>query len=82
MARSNPKQQPASQIPQRVADSQQLVPMLYTLHDAGRLLACSRRTVAHLINTGELSAVGLGRMRRVHRDSIMAYIERNRLEVL
>lgn len=81
MARPVQKQQPTSQIPQRVAEPKQLVPILYTLHDAGRLLACSRRTVARLIDIGELSAVGLGRMRRVHHESIMAYIERNRVEV-
>lgn len=80
MARPIQKQQPAPQTPQRVAEPQQLVPVLYTLHDAGRLLACSRSTVARLINIGELSAVGLGRMRRVHRESIDAYIERNRVE--
>lgn len=81
MARPVQKPQLTPQIPQRVAEPQQLVPMLYTLHDAGRLLACSRSTVARLIDIGELSAVGLGRMRRVHRESIEAYIERNRVEV-
>jgi excisionase family DNA binding protein len=37
--------------------------------------------VLRLINDGELTAIGLGRMRRVPHAEIEAYIERNRREV-
>jgi excisionase family DNA binding protein len=79
MARSKPPVQPLH-IPQRVAAPQHIAPLLYTLHDPGRLLSCSRSTVAHLIDSGQLTAVGIGRMRRVSHASIMEYIERNRKE--
>ena len=79
MAGSTPR--PETLAPPRVADPELVVPLLYSVRDAGRLLAYSPYTINRLIDAGELPAVGLGRMRRIPRDAILAYIERNRVEV-
>lgn len=64
--------------PQRVADSDQIAPLQYTLKDTARLLAVSRRTVERMIARGELSTVGRGKLRRVPYDGIVAWQNRNR----
>jgi excisionase family DNA binding protein len=64
--------------PQRVADSDQVVPLQYSIKDTARLLGFSRRTVERLIAHGELATVGRGKLRRVPYDSIVAYQNRHR----
>jgi excisionase family DNA binding protein len=66
--------------PQRVADSDLVAPLQYTIADTARLLAVSRRTVERLIARGELATVGTGRLKRVPYDSIVAYLNRQRNE--
>lgn len=65
-------------LPQRVAGSDQVAPLQYTINDTARLLSMSRRTVERLIARGELATVGSGRLRRVPFDSIVAYQNRHR----
>jgi excisionase family DNA binding protein len=67
--------------PQRVADGGQVAPLQYTIRDTARLLSMSHRTVERLIERGELSTVGTGKLKRVPWDSIVAYQNRNRNEV-
>lgn len=45
---------------------------------AAQLLDYSEKTIDRLIRSGELVAVGSGRLRRVEYASIVAYIERHR----
>jgi excisionase family DNA binding protein len=66
--------------PQRVANSELVAPLLYTINETARLISASPRTVHRLIERGELTAVGYGRLKRVTLDSIMAFIERHRHE--
>ena len=56
--------------PQRVADSNQIAPLQYTVRDTARLLSVSRRTVDRLIERGELATVGTGRLKRVPYDAV------------
>jgi hypothetical protein len=46
--------------PQRVADTDQVAPLQYSINDTARLLAVSRRTIERLIARGELASVGSG----------------------
>jgi excisionase family DNA binding protein len=64
--------------PQRVADSDQVAPLQYTIIDTARLLSVSRRTVERLIEQGQLATVGRGRLKRVPYDSIVDYQNRHR----
>jgi excisionase family DNA binding protein len=64
--------------PQRVADSDQVAPIQYSIMDTARLLSVSRRTVERLIAQGELATIGTGRLKRVPYDSIVAYQQRHR----
>src|SRR5262245_42832279 len=64
--------------PQKVADSTQIAPLQYTIADTARLLSVSIRTVKRLIERGELSTVGQGRLKRIPFDSIVAYQNRHR----
>ncbi len=66
--------------PQRVADSEQIAPLQFKIQDTARLLAVSRSTVERLIEKGELSTVGRGKLKRVPYDSIVSYQNRNRNE--
>jgi Helix-turn-helix domain len=67
--------------PQRVADGEQVAPLVYSVRDTGRLLGgMSMRTVERLIARGELDSIGHYKLRRVTYSSIVAYIERNRNE--
>jgi excisionase family DNA binding protein len=66
--------------PQRVAGSDQIAPLQYTIPDTARLLAMSRRTVERLIARGELATVGRGKLKRVPFDSIVGYQNRHRDE--
>ncbi len=53
-------------------------PLQVSIDEAARLLAYNARTIRRLIDRGELSAVGVGRLRRVPMQSLHAYQERNR----
>ena len=64
--------------PQRVADSEQVAPLQFSINDTARMLGFSRRTVLRLIARGELATVGRGRLKRVPYDSIVAYQNRHR----
>jgi excisionase family DNA binding protein len=64
--------------PQRVAGSDQVAPIQYTIQDTARLLALSKRTVERLIERGELATVWRGKLKRVPYDSIVAYQNRYR----
>lgn len=64
--------------PQRVADSDQVAPIQYSIKDTARLLGFSRRTVERLIERGELATVGTGKLKRIPYDSIVAYQNRHR----
>jgi excisionase family DNA binding protein len=64
--------------PQKVADSDQVAPIQYSILDTARLLAVSRRTIERLIERGELATVGTGRLKRIPYDSIVAYQNRHR----
>ena len=64
--------------PQRVAGTDQVAPLQYSINDTARLLAVSRRTIERLIARGELATVGSGKLKRVPYDSIVAYQHRHR----
>jgi len=64
--------------PQRVAGSDQVAPLQFSITDTARLHGFSRRTVERLIANGELASVGRGKLRRVPFDSIAAYQARHR----
>jgi excisionase family DNA binding protein len=64
--------------PQKVADSDQVAPLQYSILDTARLLSVSRRTVERLIAQGQLATVGRGRLKRIPYDSIIAYQNRHR----
>jgi excisionase family DNA binding protein len=64
--------------PQRVADSDQVAPLQYSINDTARLMGFSRRTILRMLDRGELSSVGRGKLRRVPYDSIVAWLNRNR----
>jgi excisionase family DNA binding protein len=64
--------------PQRVAESDQIAPLQYTIGDPARLLSVSRRTILRLIARGELATSGAGRLVRIPYESIVAYLNRHR----
>lgn len=64
--------------PQKVANSDQVAPLQYSITDTARLLDFSRRTVERLIACGELASIGRGKLRRVPYDSIVTYQNRHR----
>jgi excisionase family DNA binding protein len=66
--------------PQRVANSEQVAPLQYSLKDAARLLSMSRRTIERLIARRELATVGRGKLRRIPIGELLAWQERNRSE--
>lgn len=54
-----------------------ITPLLCTIRETARLLACDRSTVYRKIDRGELATVGTGRGLRVVRSSIDAWIAAN-----
>jgi excisionase family DNA binding protein len=68
--------------PQKVAGGDLIAPLQYTIVDTARLLSVSRRTVERLIAVGELGTVGMGKLKRVPYESIVAYQNRNRNEAI
>jgi excisionase family DNA binding protein len=67
---------PAGQSRPRIAE-QFIEPLQVTVREAARLLSHSERTIHRLIQSGELSSIGQGRMRRIPMASIRAYQERH-----
>lgn len=53
-------------------------PLQVSITEAGRLLAYNARTIRRLIDRGELTAVGTGRLRRIPMQSLYDYQQRNR----
>jgi excisionase family DNA binding protein len=52
----------------------------WTIREVAALLCVSTRTVERLIQRGELDAFHVGRSLRVRAQSVLAYVEGNRLE--
>ena len=52
------------------------LPLTVTVTEAGRQLAISRRTVYKLMDSGELASIKIGRARRITRQAIADYLER------
>jgi excisionase family DNA binding protein len=50
----------------------------YTGHQVAELLEVDYETVLHLAQTGELSSVRIGRLRRFPESAVRAYLDRNR----
>lgn len=51
-------------------------PMLLSPTDAARLLGCGRTHLYGMLNRGELRSILVGRLRRIPRTEIEAYIQR------
>jgi excisionase family DNA binding protein len=49
-----------------------------TMHQAAEILGVHERTIRRLVQAGELSAVGRGRLTRIALRDIAAYQQRNR----
>ncbi|MBA2308442.1 MAG: helix-turn-helix domain-containing protein [Pseudonocardiales bacterium] len=47
--------------------------LLLTVEEAAQVLAVGRTTVFHLIRTGQLATVQIGRLRRVPMDALHAF---------
>jgi excisionase family DNA binding protein len=52
-----------------------LAPLLLTPTEAGRVLSVGRTTVYHLMSTGLLESVHIGRSRRITPEAIRKYID-------
>jgi excisionase family DNA binding protein len=52
--------------------------LAYKIRNAARALDMSERAVATLVATGELESFRIGRSRRIPRDALVAFIERQR----
>lgn len=49
--------------------------LLHDYDQAARLLGLSERTVRRLVSEGDLRAVEVGRLRRIHRDDLLEYAD-------
>jgi excisionase family DNA binding protein len=63
--------------PERVADTNQIIPLQLKKRDAARLLGYSVSTIERLLRAGELESTGRGKLLRIPYASILAYIARN-----
>jgi len=50
-----------------VIDGDREPPMLFTVEQAARLLACGRTTIFSAISAGQVRAIKIGRATRIHR---------------
>jgi len=55
-------------------------PLLHTIEQTRKLLACGRNTVYNLVNRNELTMIKMGRRSLITDDSIRAYIDRKVVE--
>jgi excisionase family DNA binding protein len=62
-------------IPDDRTDGPNLTPMLLTPTEAGRVLSVGRTTVYHLMSTGQLESVSIGRSRRITLEAIRRYVD-------
>ena len=56
----------------------ELLPLQVTKNEAAKLLGYSTRTIERLVERGELSQIGDGRLARFDLDDLKAYQNRNR----
>ncbi|SIN26325.1 helix-turn-helix domain-containing protein [Micromonospora cremea] len=54
------------------------IPLLYTTAGAAKRLNCGKTTLYHLIMTGQLESITIGRARRIPAVALEAYVERLR----
>lgn len=56
--------------------------LLYSVEEAADLLGIGRTFMFHLVATGEVDSLKIGKRRKIPRDSLNSYIERLRSEQL
>lgn len=56
--------------------------LLYSVEEAADLLGIGRTFMYHLVATGEVDSLKLGKRRKIPRDSLNSYVERLRSEQL
>jgi excisionase family DNA binding protein len=63
-------------------DPSMLLPvrLLYSVEEAAELLGIGRTYMFHLVATGEVASLKLGKRRKIPRDALIGYIERLRTE--
>lgn len=52
--------------------------ILYSVEEAAELLGIGRTFMFHLLATGEIDSLKIGKRRKIHRDALDGYIERLR----
>ncbi len=52
--------------------------LLYSVPEAGRLLGVGRTYIFRLIASGEIESIKLGKLRKIPRDALGRYIDRQR----
>jgi excisionase family DNA binding protein len=55
-------------------------PLLYSVEDAAQLLGIGRTFMFHLVATGEICSVKIGKRRKIPRDALDDYVDRLRSE--
>jgi excisionase family DNA binding protein len=55
-------------------------PLLYSVEEAAQLLGIGRTFTFHLIATGHIGSVKIGKRRKIPRDAVEKYIEQLRSE--
>jgi excisionase family DNA binding protein len=56
-------------------DTQTRVQLLLTVEEAAEVLRVGRTTVFHLIRTGQIATVPIGRLRRVPMDALLQFVK-------
>jgi excisionase family DNA binding protein len=56
--------------------------LLYSVEEAADLLGIGRTFMYHLVATGEVDSLKIGKRRKIPRDSLNSYVERLRSEQL
>jgi excisionase family DNA binding protein len=56
--------------------------LLYSVEEAADLLGIGRTFMYHLVSTGEVDSLKIGKRRKIPRDSLNSYVERLRSEQL
>lgn len=60
--------------------NQQAAPLLHTIEQTRKLLACGRNSVYNLVNRNELTLIKMGRRSLITDESIRALVDRKVLE--